>query len=169
MNNNKLVLDDADITQVCLSLIDRVMMNYKNITRIRPLNGNFIFISGLFKEENANESIVKMIQFANEVAYSINSYTECESLVTCVMSYGGPVYGCMTGISKTVFDVFGMPLVECFDMMDLAPPGKILFVDDAYEMIDDKSKLSPFKANRLVEKKLFVLNSYIGMDFVQDQ
>lgn len=158
-------LDEADKTQVCISIVDRVLERYKNISRLRTFNGNFLFITSLFEPESVESKITSLLDFANDVALSINQYLEYKWIVTCTMDFGGPIYSCLTGISKTLFDVFGKELVECFDYLDIVPAGKILFTERAFEKLSDRSKVVPFVPRRKVADQLYILNDFIGMSF----
>ncbi|EAY21010.1 Adenylate cyclase, putative [Trichomonas vaginalis G3] len=159
------LLDDCDITQVCISIVDKVLGSYQDISRIRTFNGNFLFVTSLFNDDEKTDKVTYLLSFLEEAVAEINKYMMFKMLVSCTISYGGPIYACITGISKTMFDVLGNELTECFDNLDIVPPGKIIFTSEAYDRMKDHSISSQFIPPRQLKKKVYIMNNYLGMNF----
>lgn len=163
-------LDVTDITEITMSIMDRINQKYKNITRIRSFNGCFIFIGNFFNENenesesDPNECINNMIDFANHCAYAVNKTIEFDSILSCLVDFGGPVYSSLSGISKTIFDFSSQLIVETFDCIDIVPAGKLVLFKECYDNISNKSLFAQFKPPRDIENEFYIMNSYLGMN-----
>lgn len=158
-------LDDADITQICLSNFDKLLTKYPMITKLRSFNGCFIFVTSLFTDEPIEVCLKAIIDFFTEFSTIMNKYFEYEILLSGVFTCGGPIFGSLTGITKTLFDVWGAPIIQCFDSLDIVPPGKLLLLEEGYEKLEDKSDFCLFTPHRELDYKVYVTKSPIGMDF----
>ncbi|EAX89734.1 adenylate cyclase, putative [Trichomonas vaginalis G3] len=158
-------LFDYEITEVCISIFDRLLSKYNKICRMRTFNEDFVFIGGFFDDDSPGERIEEIIKFAQDAANDINHFLECNILLSGSINYGGPVHCGFSGISKTMFDYWSKAIIDCYDILDVVPPGKLLLFEDAYNYINDKSLFIPYRPTREIEQNLFIMQSYLGMGF----
>ncbi|EAY02549.1 adenylate cyclase, putative [Trichomonas vaginalis G3] len=135
----ELRLTELDVTEIIMSLSDKIMSQNKNIMRLRTFNGTFLFIAGLFEEKSCKENIEDLIRFCDECGKKVKDiFKKKQSL--CGLIKSGIVYGYMSGISKTIFDVLSDSAIEVFDLIDVVPAGKLCILKDEYEAINDADK-----------------------------
>lgn len=156
-------LYNYEITEVCISIIDRLLGKYKTITRMRTLNGDFVFITGLFDEESAEERLKVTLEFAREAAIAIKNFLECSFLLTGSINIGGPIHCSFTGISRTMFDFFSATIVSTYDILDLVPAGKLLLYEEAYNCVENKDMYMLYRPSRELPKNVYILQTYLDM------
>lgn len=162
--NNESQLNESDVTEIVMSLMDRIVQKYKDIIRIRSLNGVFVFVAGFQVERSTGEIVQDLIDFIKECAEAINRSFEYNQVLCGVIKSGGPCFAYLSGITKTVFEMWSEPLMEAFDMIDIVPPGKILMTQTEYEAIDRNESFVVYHPQRDVKFRLYINNDYIGMD-----
>lgn len=164
-----LKFDATDISEVAISIMDQELTKYPNIHRIRTFNGVFLFVSGFFTKISPNEAIQDLLNFSNNAAANINRSLEFHSFFAGVINYGGPVFGFMSGITKTLFDMLSKMLIDTFDYIDIAPPGKLVVYKDAYKHLDNKQAFIKYTPNnRNTDREFYIMHSYLGMQFESD-
>ena len=164
-DENSYILDESDITQMALSIFDKLVLKYTTITKLRSFNGNFIFVSSLFTKQSVEVSLKNLLDLVTDFAIEIHKNLDYEYLFSASINCGGQIFGSLSGITRTLFDVWGDSMINCFDCLDLVPPGKILFLENAYEKFSNKNDLSLYVVQRELPYKVYVTNSYIGMNF----
>lgn len=157
--------DATYITQVAMSGIDFVIKRFPDIIRVRTFNGNFFFVCGLFNEKPANYCVNTMVSFASECAAAINNSITFASFFTGLISYGGPVYGSMMGVSKTLFEVISPQTYYLFSHLDIVPTGELVMFESAYKHLDNPTMFIGLEPSREVSEPLYVLHTYVGLQF----
>ena len=130
-------LDIADITDVCISEMDKNLAQFPGIVRLRSFNGMFFFICGLYPPLPPNQQIQSLCQFAQSCAPVINKFLCYDILLSGVIATGGPVFSGCIGLSHTLFDVWGDPVDEVFPLLQIVPPGSIILTEASYHAMEE--------------------------------
>ena len=166
LKTNKLSV--ADITDVCISIMDKKISNFNGIVRIRSFNGSFFFVSGLFCNESEKEKVENLCNFAKSCAVAVNNFLEYGSLLSGAITIGGPAFAGVMGTSDTLFDVWGEPVERAIYLHNFIKPGQIILDENAMKAFDHPEACKEFH-NSVANETLYSLKGVISRSDVNNQ
>ncbi|EAX86871.1 hypothetical protein TVAG_020810 [Trichomonas vaginalis G3] len=161
------IVASEDITELFMSHIDKIIPNYKDIIRIRTLNGVFFFVCGFYQQRDDKENLNTLFNFTKDIAKSITSSIDSYNvpiLLSFVIKCGGPAHVFLSGISKTLYDIYSETMIEAFEISDVVPCGKVMITSEEYDVLDDRSEFVKYNPDREVKYELYVNHGFIGIE-----